>query len=88
MVPHMFLYYFDMEPAGHYTDSMETRGDGVPDFDQFHHHDSIDSSILSNLSTATPVGIIDLECYSQVNHLSVEDNIMELSGDAITNPDL
>jgi hypothetical protein len=41
-----------------------------------------------NVDTATPVGIIDLECYSHVNRLSVEDNIMELKGDSITNPDL
>lgn len=41
-----------------------------------------------NNDTATPVGIIDLECYSHVNRLSVEDNIMELKGDSITNPDL
>jgi len=42
----------------------------------------------SNINDATPVGIIDLECYSHVNRLSVEDNIMELKGDSITNPDL
>jgi len=33
-----------------------------------------------------PVGIIDLECYTSVNH--GRDFVWELTGDAITNPDL
>ncbi len=36
----------------------------------------------------SPVGIIDLECYSVVNRSSVHDCVFELTGDSITNPDL
>jgi len=36
----------------------------------------------------SPVGIIDLECYSCVNRSSVHDCVFELTGDSVTNPDL
>jgi len=35
-----------------------------------------------------PVGIIDLECYTNVNRSTVGDTVFELTGDSITNPDL
>jgi hypothetical protein len=39
-------------------------------------------------SNLQPVGIIDLECYSVVNRSKVNPTVLELAGDAITNPDL
>lgn len=36
----------------------------------------------------SPSGIIDLECYSSVKQSSVHELVFELTGDAITNPDL
>ncbi|KAL7549906.1 hypothetical protein ACHAWF_013953 [Thalassiosira exigua] len=35
-----------------------------------------------------PVGIIDLECYSAVNRSKLNPTVLELAGDAVTNPDL
>lgn len=39
-------------------------------------------------SNLQPVGIIDLECYSVVNRSKLNPTVLELAGDAITNPDL
>mmetsp|Transcript_21771 Transcript_21771/g.62428 ORF Transcript_21771/g.62428 Transcript_21771/m.62428 type:complete len:1128 (-) Transcript_21771:120-3503(-) len=39
-------------------------------------------------SNLQPVGIIDLECYSNVNRTNRSEGVMELTGDPITNPDL
>ncbi|KAL7466527.1 hypothetical protein ACHAXS_006829, partial [Conticribra weissflogii] len=39
-------------------------------------------------SNLQPVGIIDLECYSVVNRSKINPTVLELAGDAITNPDL
>ena len=39
-------------------------------------------------SNLQPVGIIDLECYSAVNRSNINPTVLELAGDAVTNPDL
>mmetsp|Transcript_8207 Transcript_8207/g.16695 ORF Transcript_8207/g.16695 Transcript_8207/m.16695 type:complete len:1207 (+) Transcript_8207:191-3811(+) len=39
-------------------------------------------------SNLQPVGIIDLECYSAVHRSKINPTVLELAGDAITNPDL
>ena len=39
-------------------------------------------------SNLQPVGIIDLECYSNVNRTNRSEGVMELTGDPVTNPDL
>ena len=97
VVPHSFLYYFEAEPIeaaaaklnpisekeeslasghGHYESS-----NGVPPPSTTHGHSH---------SNQQPVGIIDLECYTTVERSSLDDDtlILELTGDAITNPDL
>jgi len=78
VVPHTFLYYFDTEP-----------GDGgLGDGPEPHYERFQDMDVPSHAGYAVPVGIIDMECYSAVNRLSDDEHIMELTGDAITNPDL
>ena len=39
-------------------------------------------------SNMQPVGIIDLECYTAVNRSKVNPTVLEVAGDAVTNPDL
>ena len=39
-------------------------------------------------SNLQPVGIIDLECYSNVNRTKNSEGVLELTGDPVTNPDL
>jgi hypothetical protein len=79
VVPHTFLYYFDTGPGDH------NMGDGPePSFERLQETDTASNSA----GFAVPVGIIDMECYTSVNRLSEGEDIMELTGDSITNPDL
>ncbi|KAL9182872.1 hypothetical protein ACHAXT_004151 [Thalassiosira profunda] len=43
---------------------------------------------FTSSSNLQPVGIIDLECYSAVNRSTINPTVLELAGDAVTNPDL
>lgn len=76
VVPHTFLYYFDSCPIQHHGGD-----DG-----------SEDNNNTSSFIGTSPVGIIDLECYTSIEQCQCVDdalhNTMEITGDAITNPDL
>ncbi len=43
---------------------------------------------MANSGNLSPVGIIDLECYSAVHRSALHDCVFELTGDSRTNPDL
>lgn len=91
VVPHSFLYYFDAGPAdlnenlGTVCEGEESHGEGG------HHHHHHDSSTSHHRPYRQPVGIIDLECYTTVDRSRGGDDaslVLELTGDAVTNPDL
>jgi len=43
---------------------------------------------MANSGNLSPVGIIDLECYSAIHRSALHDCVFELTGDSRTNPDL
>jgi hypothetical protein len=67
--------------AGSYN-PFQCRADDVQDYAVQEEKEPAPSTIH-----ATPVGIIDLECYSTINRQD-QGNVLELAGDPQTNPDL
>eukprot|EP00559_Dactyliosolen_fragilissimus_P009217 CAMPEP_0184873114 /NCGR_PEP_ID=MMETSP0580-20130426/41660_1 /TAXON_ID=1118495 /ORGANISM="Dactyliosolen fragilissimus" /LENGTH=1342 /DNA_ID=CAMNT_0027375979 /DNA_START=171 /DNA_END=4199 /DNA_ORIENTATION=+ len=53
---------------------------------------SVRSNVLSGPiatnANLSPVGIIDLECYTNIHRSTYDECVFELTGDAVTNPDL
>ena len=99
VVPHSFLYYFDAEPieaaaaaaaaAGNeYPLSPIAEGGDLNNSLAENGYKSPGSAAKGNYSNVQPVGIIDLECYTTVERSSMDDLVLELTGDAIKNPDL
>mmetsp|Transcript_43710 Transcript_43710/g.85761 ORF Transcript_43710/g.85761 Transcript_43710/m.85761 type:complete len:1013 (+) Transcript_43710:83-3121(+) len=83
VVPHTFLYYFDAPP--HHPDEWGSGAAGGPD-----DADGGGGPPGGPPGATSPVGIIDLECYSVVNRPGADDTgmVLELAGDPRSNPDL
>lgn len=99
VVPHSFLYYFEAEPIEAAAAAAAAAGNDYPlspiaEGGELNYgisengYKSPGNGSTQNYSNTQPVGIIDLECYTTVDRSSMDDLVLELTGDSVTNPDL
>ena len=86
--PFASSYGYAYQSYAHPSPRANDTGEGTPGAADVPVLDSTRAPMVDRGANLHPVGIIDLECYSNVNRSSKNDSVMEVTGDSITNPDL